>query len=114
MGLIGWVLRVMMTQSRELSAASGVTLCHVRSQLPDRLAGCSGPACKSAQPIAKLLKVGQKLSANQLTGIFRIRPYRTPIRLTYASPPPLAYARYGGFASVRLLGEQKECWKCWF
>ena len=75
------------------------------SGLPDRLAGCSGPACKSAQPIAELAKVGQKFSANQLAGIFRIRLYRTPIRLTYASPPPLAYARYGGFASVRLLGE---------
>jgi len=75
--------------------------------LPDRLAGCSGPACKSAQPIAELAKVGQKFSANQLAGIFRIRLYRTPIRLTYASPPPLAYARYGGFASVRLLGEQR-------
>jgi len=62
--------------------------------LSDRLAGCSGPACKSAQPIAKLAKVGQKFSANQLAGIFRIRLYRTPIRLTY-----------GGFASVRLLGE---------
>ena len=73
--------------------------------LSDRLAGCSGPACKSAQPIAELAKVGQKFSANQLAGIFRIRIYRTPIRLTYASLPPLAYARYGGFASVWLLGE---------
>ena len=76
--------------------------------LSDRLAGCSGPACKSAQPIAELAKVGQKFSANQLAGIFRIRLYRTPIRLTYASPPPLAYARYGGFASVRLLGESSR------
>ena len=66
------------------------TLCHARSQLPDRLAGCSGPACKSAQPMTKLAKVGQKLSANQLAGIFMIRPYRTPIRLTSTR-----YARYG-------------------
>jgi hypothetical protein len=57
----------------------------VRCMLPDRLAGCSGPACKSAQPMALFAKVGQKFSANQLAGIFRIRLYRTPIRLTYAT-----------------------------